>query len=503
MVVALDATPASQVKTESAVPPARRASVGMSSRRARRTPVPKQLAFPTSDGETTAMPRRRRTRTSSVSSTSSCSTHSSISSENLSADDAVSSWDPSALAMKVSAFKPTYSDTEDSRLSPVSSSPSMSPVFSPIPLRSNSGTRKRRRTDSVSPLDGIGFMPNIRPAVLAPAKPLYLTTYATVSASERKTFRSEEWKNRPTAQRCLKAPPVPPVGIVGLLGLNDLDTWPLVRIGETFQILFRPSTNVAWTESPSTQYGGLGHAAVRFGFNNAMGSSITSNNGLTSGMIQFENYFWDAMIQKSRCLRCTHVEDECVCNHANDLLQTCHQRMGDRCEVVDAGDGLIGIMLRIPRTRKPIMGVKPNNNWMKMLPKPPGGDIRTPKTMEIRIIEETVSAYGEVSREVHRGFVRLAAKNGAIRLKQGLCPTPSPVDTSPIAPEKKKFFDTPPVNKGKAVPTSNERVVSKPIVQPLFHNFVSLNSPPPIRSPCKLESLMVAVQLERERVERP
>ena len=75
-----------------------------------------------------------------------------------------------------------------------------------------------------------------------------LPRYATVSAKQRKTFRSNEWKNRPKAQDRMLAPCTPPVGIGGLLQLNDLVTWPLVRIGETFQILFEPvSGNGVWT----------------------------------------------------------------------------------------------------------------------------------------------------------------------------------------------------------------------------------------------------------------
>ena len=75
-----------------------------------------------------------------------------------------------------------------------------------------------------------------------------LPRYATVSAKQRKTFRSDEWKNRPKAQNKMLAPSTPPKGIGGLLELNDLVTWPLVRIGETFQIIFKPDSGTGeWT----------------------------------------------------------------------------------------------------------------------------------------------------------------------------------------------------------------------------------------------------------------
>lgn len=50
---------------------------------------------------------------------------------------------------------------------------------------------------------------------------------------------------------------------------------------------------------------------------------------------------------------------------------------------------------------------KPINNWMKGLPKPPGGDIRTPKAMELRVVEETHTSRG-VTTHTHKGYVRAA-----------------------------------------------------------------------------------------------
>ena len=192
----------------------------------------------------------------------------------------------------------------------------------------------------------------------------------------------------------------------------------------------------------------------------------------------------------------------CKCPFSNDLLQTCPERPGERCEIAKAPGGMLGITIRIPRTRKPHRNSDskdtPSNNWMKGLPKPPGGDIRTPKAMELRVVEETQTALGVRMTHIHKGYVRLAAKNGAIRLKQALSPSPT-LHTHPAAnnaPSAARSGPQPPKAKRQMM-TALATPIKPMAASPCFPG--SLASPTVQRSPFKLESLIVAAQIERQK----
>lgn len=94
--------------------------------------------------------------------------------------------------------------------------------------------------------------------------------------------------------------------------------------------------------------------------------------------VSIETAFWDPIVQKAKCLRCTSLLDACSCKYANDLLLPVKKNecklIAQKATSANGGAASVGVMLRIPRTRQrptkleAAMGITKANDWLRKLP---------------------------------------------------------------------------------------------------------------------------------------
>jgi hypothetical protein len=214
--------------------------------------------------------------------------------------------------------------------------------------------------------------------------------------------------------------------------------WPLVRIGECFQVwvdlsgtaLGRHvvSASVAADELHLVPLEPRGQNALRFSV------AADEASGGCCGTIEAAVTFWDDDKQGCVCLRCAQELVECRCKHPSDLLELPKARAGSSAKLVAgtdraAGSCFLSIQMRLPRNRTSrcgARGARPLDNcWLRKLDtrKSTGrgsGPNYLPKLMRIAIaVSGPAGPDGRAAEMTTKsGMCRLVAKNGAIAEKE-------------------------------------------------------------------------------------
>jgi hypothetical protein len=219
------------------------------------------------------------------------------------------------------------------------------------------------------------------------------------------------------AQDTTATQPVPSENLASLIGNTD---WPLIRIGEVFQLLLDISKIPGWRPAVASNVAVLpaaGQDAIRL----RIGAEVTISVAAT---------FWNDDLQAGTCLRCTHPLQKCKCKLASDLLE-----LTQPVQVVEHGK-FVAISVRIPRTRK----CKHNNSWLRNQ-QTRAGQSRLPK---VGVITCTVLGAQKKATSVAKltGCFRLLAKNGGLK----------PGEEDPLRPLRAKGL-----KKRKIIPTKVQK----------------------------------------------
>eukprot|EP00035_Acanthoeca_spectabilis_P007436 m.136686 g.136686 ORF g.136686 m.136686 type:complete len:508 (+) comp13954_c0_seq1:365-1888(+) len=253
-----------------------------------------------------------------------------------------------------------------------------------------------------------------------PARPFLVTTFRTRSRQETKVLQMEAARNNrryiPPAREVLQTlygptdPPSRPADA------EDETTFPIIRIGDTIEMKFTPSTPFdklchGYELEPK------GQVALGFGSDNA--------DGVRS--LEFE-VLHHAGEDGLACLRCQQELPKCCCGYANDLLEINRDWKAKKDPTRRLGlrafdDGVVGVALRIPRTRRPLTAEEraanlPDrpNTWNSRLKQRSQKDA---KVVMIRLTERlTRSSGASVVLSVHQTYARLIAKNGGFNAKK-------------------------------------------------------------------------------------
>jgi hypothetical protein len=220
----------------------------------------------------------------------------------------------------------------------------------------------------------------------------------------------------------LVAPQSIPIDIESLIGHAE---WPLVRIGEVFQLQFDLSKcQLGPTAAKSVADGDI-EVIPAFGQD-----AVRVLIGSDGAMVSIAVTFWDDFKQCQACLRCSLELNKCRCKTASDLLeiprttrplQGSGKKKGSRTiEMAStnevAGPQHIGILVRIPRNR----ANSADNSWLRKLHSKPGQP-RLPKVMQLDVRVQGPSSPGQpASSTTLTGFTRLVAKNGCVKEKAAM-----------------------------------------------------------------------------------
>jgi hypothetical protein len=233
--------------------------------------------------------------------------------------------------------------------------------------------------------------------------------------------------------------------------------WPLVRIGEAFQV---------WIDLPEPigkDFEGAEVLLLPAHKHDAIRLKVGNH------VVAFAAHFWDAGAQVKACLRCGTAADNCTCTTGNDLLELPRATtfavgpalIGSGYHVLKLagksahgvsmvnGNGnvnktanttaaaaaagrvgfrSVGVEMRIPRDRK---GSAADNSWLRKLNTLPKCG-RLPKVMHLQASVTDAVAPGPPVY-VYSGFSRLVAKNGGLKEKATLSQaTKSPIRTQPL-----------------------------------------------------------------------
>jgi len=154
----------------------------------------------------------------------------------------------------------------------------------------------------------------------------------------------------------------------------------------------------------------------------ALGFGCTAPDG-TRRALEFE-VLHHAPDDGIACLRCQHAPAACCCGYANDLLEINRDWKAKKDPTRRLGlrsfeQGVVGVAIRIPRTRRPLTAeeraancpARPNT-WNSRLKQRSQKDA---KVIVIRMIEKVTSATGDCEvLSVHQTYARLIAKNGGL-----------------------------------------------------------------------------------------
>jgi len=228
---------------------------------------------------------------------------------------------------------------------------------------------------------------------------LFIKTFKSVARDDDRTYTDSVSpsgaRQRPTLQALLGSvdPPDCPESVLAM------DEYPLVRIGDTFEIGIRLSKKPSKKQNMWQILEPHGHAAF----------SLCNYDV----KVEFESYYYD-YCSGIVCLRCQNAPTVCSCTFPNDLIS-----VSTRVPVAHApeiaGKGSVGsrytkICCKIPRSRSRGR----SNSWNSNLRTITG---KAPKVMLIRAIESHATGDGEWEVvSVQQAYCRLIAKNGALDL---------------------------------------------------------------------------------------
>jgi hypothetical protein len=272
--------------------------------------------------------------------------------------------------------------------------------------------------------------------VATPPLPFHVTTFRTRSREETKHLKrdAELSKRRyiPPSREVLQAIHGPTTAPSSPAPAEDLEVFPFVRIGDTIELRFKPSTPFdelcQGTEVTPTGQVALGFRCAssdgserRLEFeilyhSFALAAAATSAASGAAGDCGKD----DALV----CLRCQRVPGACACGYPSDLLEMNRdwkakkdpkRRLGLRA----FDRGVVGVALRIPRTRAPLTAAeraihRPQrpNTWNSRLAQ---CSPRDAKVVMIRMTERAVMPSGESHvLSVHSTYAKLIAKNGEL-----------------------------------------------------------------------------------------
>lgn len=231
------------------------------------------------------------------------------------------------------------------------------------------------------------------------AQSLLIRTFRCVSRDESQQLAlasPTSPRQRPTLQS-LFVPPTPPACPEDVA---DMDAYPLLRIGDTFEIGFTLHVETEITSPHWRILDADKHAAFAL------------CNGSTK--VAFESYYYD-FYTGIVCLRCQCPPEDCTCEFPNDLIT-----MSTRIQTVISLDrqqdssSHLKICCKIPRKR--VRGR--TNSWNSRLRTIHG---KSPKVMLLRVVEYTLLPASEEWEPVavQQGYCRLIAKNGGLGLAYG------------------------------------------------------------------------------------
>lgn len=283
-------------------------------------------------------------------------------------------------------------------------------------------------------------IPGVKP------KSLFVKTFKSVARDDERTYADSlsptGVRQRPTLQALLGSvdPPDCPESVL------SMDEYPLVRIGDTFEMGIKLSKEVTGKANIWQTLQPHEHSA--FGLCN------------DSIKIEFESYYYDycsgivsqflsrillwfdplmVLCPLQVCLRCQNAPNVCTCTFPNDLI-TVSTRVPMAHAPEPAGAAAIGsdyikICCKIPRSRSRGR----SNSWNSNLRTITG---KAPKVMLIRAIESHATPSGDWEVvSVQQAYCRLIAKNGALDLAYaGGAPRRRSLSASPAddTPRKRK-----------------------------------------------------------------
>eukprot|EP00038_Savillea_parva_P002775 m.117659 g.117659 ORF g.117659 m.117659 type:complete len:547 (+) comp10949_c0_seq1:248-1888(+) len=249
-----------------------------------------------------------------------------------------------------------------------------------------------------------------------------ITTFRTRSRQETKALQLQAMLNKrryiPPAREVLqemRGPTYPPATPQDA---EDESRFPIVRIGDTIEMKFHTKTSF---DLLCHGYELEPHDQVALGF------GCTLEDGEVRSL-EFEVLFHSDVDDATVCLRCQHEPHVCTCGYASDLLELNRDWKAKKDPTRRLGlrsfdHGLVGVALRIPRTRRPlsddeIMANVPErpNTWNSRLKQRSQKD---PKVIVIRMTERATTADGvSTVLSVHQTYARLIAKNGGLTVKK-------------------------------------------------------------------------------------